>query len=393
MSNLNANKNPDNENEEEKIHRGMEDLIVDTTSISHVDGSNGRLFYRGINIAELVAHATFEETAWLLLCGKLPSKNQLDAFQWGLSSMSRTQEKILRIIKEFPQNSSPLLILQTGLASLASMDVMDDYLEEENHLEKIMRIIAQTPVILCAAYRHHLGASILEPRNDLNFVDNFLYMLCGKIPSKLQSRCMEIALIIQMDHGFNSSTFTVRTVASTLANFYSSVSAAAGALSGPLHGGASELVIEMLKDARASGNIKEFVRNLLNSGGKIMGMGHRVYKVTDPRALIFRDLLEQLTPKNEVDSDLQVLTTIEQEARKYFDEKMLPVYSNVDFWSGSVYRQLGVLPILYPAIFAVARIVGWGAHILELRQNNKLYRPKSLYVGELNTPYIPIGER
>lgn len=378
---------------EEDIHRGMEDIVVDTTSVSLVDGVNGQLYYRGINVAELVAHATFEETAWLLLYGKLPSKNQLDAFQWGLSSMSKMQEKILRIIEEFPQNSSPLLILQTGLASLACIDTIDDYLEEENHLEKVMRIIAQTPVIIAASYRHHLGVSVLEPRNDLNFVDNFIYMLCGKIPSKLQSRCMEVALIIQMDHGFNSSTFTVRTVASTLANFYSSVSAAVGALSGPLHGGASELVIQMLQEVRVSGDVKKYVHDLLQSGGKIMGMGHRVYKTVDPRAEIFKDLLEKLTPKNEVNSDLQRLSQIEQEARKYFDEKMLPVYTNVDFWSGSVYRRLGVLPIVYPAIFAVARMVGWCAHILELRQNNILYRPKSHYIGELSVPYVPIEKR
>ncbi len=351
------------------------------------------LFYRGINIAELAAHASFEETAWLLLCKKLPTKNQLEAFQWGLTSMNRTQEKILRIIEEFPQNSSLLSVLQTGLASLASIDVIDDYLEGEDNLEKAIRIITQAPVIISAAYRHHLGVPILESRNDLNYIDNFIYMLCGKIPSKLQSRCMEVALIIQMDHGFNSSTFTVRTVASTLANFYASVSAAVGALSGPLHGGASELVSEMLQDARASGNVKKFVRDILDSGGKIMGMGHRVYKTLDPRAVIFKDLLEQLTPKNTKESDLEILSIIEEEAKMYFKEKMLPVYTNVDFWSGAVYRRLGVLPILYPAIFAVARMVGWCAHILELRENNKLYRPKSLYIGELGVPYVPIGER
>ncbi|MES2614692.1 MAG: citrate/2-methylcitrate synthase [Bdellovibrionota bacterium] len=380
-------------NLEEEIHRGMEDLIVDTTSVSFVDGVEGQLFYRGINIAELVAHATFEETTWLLLCGKLPTENQLEAFRWGLSTMSKTQEKILRIIEEFPHGSSPLLILQTGLASLGCIDIIDDYFEAENHFEKVMRIIAQAPFILSAAYRHHLGVSVLEPRNDLNFVDNFIYMLCGKIPSKLKSRCLEIALIIQMDHGFNSSTFTVRTVASTLANFYAAVSAGVGALSGPLHGGASELVMEMLQDARESGNVKKFVRDLLRSGDKLMGMGHRVYKTTDPRATIFKDLLEQLTPKNEEGSDLEILSMIEQEAKKYFDEKMLPVCTNVDFWSGSVYKRLGILPILYPAIFAVARMVGWCAHILELRQNNILYRPKSLYVGEVNMPYVPIKLR
>lgn len=378
---------------EKKISRGMEDLVVDTTSVSLVDGPNGRLFYRGINIAELAAHATYEETAWLLLCGKLPNQKQLEAFRWGLGTMSKTHEKILRIIKEFPQNSSPLFVLQTGLAALACIDVIDDYFEGENHLEKVMRIISQATVIVSAAYRHNLGMNVLEARPELGFIDNFIYMLRGKIPTKMQSRCMEVALILQMEHGFNSSTFTVRTVASTKANFYASISAAVGALSGPLHGGASELVIDMLNQARTHGNIKEFVRNLLESGGKIMGMGHRVYKTVDPRAVIFKDLLEKLTPPNKKNTDLEILSQIELEARAYFAEKMLPIYTNVDFWSGSMYRGLGVLPILYPSLFAISRIVGWCAHILELRQNNKLYRPKSLYIGKQNVPYVPITNR
>ncbi len=378
---------------EDETYRTQANNIIDTTSVSYVDGINGRLFYRGINIAELVTHASFEETAWLLISSKLPTKEQLETFQWGLRSMTRTQEKVLRIIEEFPRDSSPLLMLQTGLSAFSCTDIMDDFIEEENHLEKIMRIIAQTPVILSAAYRHNLGVSILDPRNDLSYVENFMYMLTGKIPSKMQARCMEIALITQMEHGFNSSTFTVRTVTSTLANFFSAVSAAVGALSGPLHGGASELAIDMIQNAKESGDIKKFVYNLLSSGGKIMGMGHRVYKTVDPRALIFKDLLDKLTPKNETNHDMLILLEIEKEARKYFDEKMLPVHTNVDFWSGSVYRRLGLLPILYPSIFAVARMVGWCAHILEVRQNNKFYRPRSHYVGGLNVPFIPIEKR
>lgn len=371
----------------------MQDMIADTTGISWVDGVNGRLFYRGINIAELAAHASFEETAWLLLTGKLPTKSRLDGFQWGLSNMSHSQEKVIRIIEEFPQYSNPLLVLQTGLSSLACIDREDEYLEEENHIEKVMRVIAQTPVILSAAYRHYLGVPLLEPRSDLTFVENFIYMLFGKIPSKNQSRCMEIALIIQMDHGFNPSTFTVRAVASTFSNFYSATSAAVGALSGVLHGGASELTLEMLKKAKLSGNVAKYTTDLLNSGGKIMGMGHRVYKTLDPRAVIFKDLLTQLTPKDEKDSDLKILSEIEAVARKYFKEKMLPVHVNVDFWSGAVYKKLGIHPVLYSAIFAAARMVGWCAHILELRQNNKVYSPNSKYIGDINVPYIPIEQR
>lgn len=371
----------------------MQDMIVDTTSISWVDGTNGRLFYRGINIAELSAHASFEETAWLLLSGKLPTKSRLDGFQWGLANMAHSQEKVVRIIEEFPQHSNPLLVLQTGLASLACIDRNEEYLEEENHIEKVMRVIAQTPVILSAAYRHYLGVPLLEPRSDLTFVENFIYMLFGKIPTKNQSRCMEIALIIQMDHGFTPSTFTARAVASTLTNFYSATSAAVGALSGVLHGGASELAVEMLKKAKNSGDVGKFTKDLLHSGGKIMGMGHRVYKTLDPRAVIFKDLLSQLTSKDEKDSDLKLLTEIEEEARKYFQEKMLPVHVNVDFWSGAVYKKLGIHPVLYSAIFAAARMVGWCAHILELRQNNKIYSPDSQYIGDINIPYIPIEQR
>ncbi|KAB8030913.1 citrate/2-methylcitrate synthase [Fluviispira multicolorata] len=377
----------------DEFKRGMQDIIVDTTSVSFVDGVNGRLFYRGINIAELAAHATFEETAWLLLSGKLPTKSKLEGFQWGLRNMSRTQEKVLRIIEEMPQHSHPLFVLQTGLSALACIDRSEEYLEEDNYIENVMRIIAQSPVILSAAYRHYLGVPLLEPRSDLSFVENFIYMLFGKIPTKNQTRCMEIALIIQMDHGFNSSTFTARAVASTLTNFYSATSAAVGALSGSLHGGASELVVEMLKNAKNSNDIEKYTRDLLHSGAKIMGMGHRVYKTIDPRAIIFRDLLTQLTSKDEKESDLKLLTRIEIEARKYFEEKMMPVFANVDFWSGAVYKKLGIHPILYPAIFAAARMVGWCAHILELRQNNKLYRPTSHYIGEVNIPYIPLEQR
>lgn len=375
------------------IKRGMDDLVVDTTSISWVDGVNGALYYRGLNIAELAAHATFEETAYLLLCGALPNSKQLAAFTWKLRQLSHTPEKIMRIIQELPQTTRPLAALQTALAALACTDPGQRYAEDESLLEKSMRIIAQTPVILAAAYRHHRDAPILSSRTDLNHAENFMYMLGGKVPTKRQARCMEIALILQMDHGFNSSTFTARAVASTLTNMYAATSAAVGALSGPLHGGASEQVMEMLKDVRASGDPAAYVLSLLENGGKIMGMGHRVYKAVDPRARIFEDALQQLTAENEKGSDIQMLRNIEFVARAFFEKKGLPLFVNVDFWSGAVYSKLGIHPILYPAIFAASRIAGWTAHILELRQNNRLYRPKSLYVGEINVPYVPLDQR
>lgn len=372
--------------------RGMENLVVDSTSISWVDGQNGRLCYRGINIAELAAHSSFEEVAYLLLVGRLPRKAELAAFTWRLHKFSQTPEKVLRIIKELPRSATPLSILQLSLAALSSLDPQRR-LEEESPLEKAMRIVAQTPVILAAAYRHHLGVPMVAPRSDLTHAENFYYMLSGVIPSKRLARVLELALIIQMDHGFNSSTFVARAVASTLTNMYAATSAAVGALSGPLHGGASEKVVEMLQEASAASDPAKYVRELLETGNRLMGMGHRVYKTTDPRALLFEDILKSLTPADEENADYTLLKKIEQEARNFFDEQGRPIFVNVDFWSGAVYKKLNIYPILYPAIFAAARIVGWTAHILELRQNNRLYRPKSQYTGPLNVPYVAVEER
>ena len=205
---------------------------------------------------------------------------------------------------------------------------------------------------------------------------------------------MEVALIIQADHGFNSSTFTARAVASTLANIYAATSAAVGALGGPLHGGASESVMQMLKDAKASGDPVHYYISLADAGIKIMGMGHRVYKSTDPRAKIFEDILEKLTPDSpSAKSEMELLRSIEHAMRDYFAAKGKAVFVNVDFWSGAVYSSLGIQPILFPGIFAAARMAGWCAHIIELRQNNRLYRPKSLYTGLLNVAYVPLEKR
>ena len=372
----------------------MDDLVVDTTAISLVDGEGGNLYYRGISIGELAAHASFEETAYLLLCGTLPTASQLEAFTWKLRALAFTPEKVLRILQELPRTTQPLAALQTALAALSCVDPGERYSKEESLLEKAMRIVAQTPVLLGAAYRHHRGVPIVAPRNDLNHAENFMYMLTGRIPSKRQARVMELALILQMDHGFNSSTFTARAVASTLTNMYAATSAAVGALSGPLHGGASEAVVDMLEEAESSGDVEAYTIGLLASGGKIMGMGHRVYRNIDPRARIFENMLHDIsTEEEEADNDLQALKRIESVATKYFADRGKPIFVNVDFWSGAVYRKLGIQKILYPAIFAAARIAGWTAHILELRQDNRLYRPKSKYIGDFDVPYVPLEER
>jgi citrate synthase len=379
--------------QDQVIRRGMDELVVDTTSVSWVDGQQGRLYYRGYRIEDLAKSASFEEVAYLLLCGELPTAQQLQRLSWKLRQLSHTPEKTIRILQELPRDTPPLAALQTALAALGCTDPKPKYSEEETLLGLALRIIAQTPIILAASYRLHQGATILSARDDLSHAQNFLYMLSGRVPDDESARAMEIALILQMDHGFNSSTFTARAVASTLTNMYAATSAAVGALSGPLHGGASEEVVQMLAEIEEWGDPKSYLDNLFASGGKVMGMGHRVYKQTDPRAVVFEQLLAQLNRNEANQKDISTLRYVSARAREHFEARKQPIHVNVDFWSGAVYKRLGIQPILFPAIFAAARIVGWCAHIIELRQNNRLYRPLSNYTGPIDLKFVPIGER
>ena len=371
-------------------------MVADTTEVSWVDGNNGRLYFRGINIAELAAQATFEETSYLLIYGSLPTPQQLHHFERHMRVHASAPEQALRILKELPKGTQPLAALQTVLAALGAIETWKKSNEHDDLIDKGIRIIGQTAVIVSAAYRHSLGLALVEPRPDLNHAENFLYMLTGVVPGKKIARIMEIALIIQADHGFNPSTFVARAVASTLTNIYASTSAAVGALSGPLHGGASEKVVEMLCEAAEAADLDTYIQSLLLSGEKLMGMGHRVYKNFDPRALIFKDLLAKLIEDpthKDMKRDWQNLQKIEAISANYFKKIGKPVFINVDFYSGALYKALGISPLLYPAIFATARTVGWVAHIVELRQNNRLYRPISHYTGKIDVPFIPLEER
>lgn len=373
--------------------RGLDNLVIDKTLISWIDGPNGKLYYRGIDLIELVTHSTFEETAYLLLCGKLPSESQLTSFAWKIRQMMHTQEKVLRIIQELPPNADLLFALQTSLAALACIESSHRDSEHEGLFETAMRIVAQTPVIIAAAYRHTLGTSIISPRSDLSFSENFLYMLTGKIPSKHYARCMEVILLLQMDNGFTSSTFAARAVASTLTNMYASTSAAVAALSGPLVGASCLAAHDMLCEFRTGIDCQKWIREHLQRGFRVAGLGHRVYQSSDPRANILENLLENLTSKNEKNSSLSILRKALSEARAWHHERGEITFPNVDYWAGAVYEKLNLLPVVYPAIIAASRAVGWTAHIMELRADNCLYRPRSLYTGPVNVPYVPLSQR
>lgn len=389
-------KNIGDENSERPNPRGLDKIVADWTRISFVDGAKGSLTYRGINIAELAAESTFEECAYLLLSGRLPTTEQLQAFCWKLRHLSPPADKLLRIVKELPPMASPLSVLQVALASLSCMELGDRLSPEETLFENAMRIIAQTPAIIAAAHRHERRMPLISPLSTLNHAENFFYMLTGQIPSKKTSQFLEIALIAQMDHGFNPSTFAARTVASTLSDIFAATSAAVGSLAGPLHGGASSRVVEMVlacKEAGGKSAARDFVQDLLNRGQRVMGMGHRIYVKTDPRARILEDVVFRMSSREDVQADYELLKAIESAAHEAFKERGVQFCTNIDFWTGTLYRHLGLEKSLYPAIFAAARVVGWCAHILELRQANRLYRPQSEYRGLSNVAYVPIEER
>jgi citrate synthase len=248
-------------------------------------------------------------------------------------------------------------------------------------------------VIIAAAYRHTQGTSIIAPRNDLSYSENFLYMLTGRIPSKHQARCMEVALLLQMDNGFTSSTFAARAVASTMTNMYAATSAAVAALSGPLVGASCQSAHDMLCEFRSGYDCRTWIRERLERGHLIAGLGHRVYQFSDPRANVLESVLDNLTPKNEKSSALHLMREALDEAKSWYASRGETTFPNVDYWAGAVYEKLGLQPIVYPAIIAASRSVGWAAHIMELRSDNCLYRPRSLYTGPVNVPYVPMAQR
>jgi len=375
----------------EPITRGMDAMIIDTTSVGWIDGLAGRLFYRGIDVVELISHSHFEETAFLLMVGSLPTQTHLKAFCWKMHQMAYVNDKTLRILQELPTESNPLLMYQTALAALAAMEsgVLNDAVQ--NIFDASMRITAQTPVILAASYRHVLGKPFVSPRTDLSHVENFLYMLTGSIPSKHKARCLELTMIVLMENGFTSSTFVSRATASTMANLYASLCAGVGALSGSLVGGTCLEVYEMVQSAKKAPSFEDWHQKRVEEKKPFVGLGHRVYETQDPRALIVEDLLKQLLPKSK--PSVQKTYTILQKIKDIALQENEKNFPTVDYWATALYEALEIESFMFPAMTAFARVVGWCAHILELRQDNCLYRPRSLYTGTIDQPYIPLSQR
>lgn len=374
---------------------GLAGIPVAESSVSFVDGKLGRLEYRGIDIEELAEKSSFEETAYLLLYGHLPKAEELSAFDAELKRHRRIKFRIRDMMKCFPESAHPMDSLQ---ATVAALGMFYPYpknnaggLDADTINQVCINLIAKMPTLVAAHARMRHGDDPISPRDDLSHAANFFYMLTGEVPFALTERIMDVALIVHAEHTMNASTFSALVTASTEADPYSSISAAIGTLSGPLHGGANEDVLYMLDEIGTVDRVEPYLNTRLANREKIAGLGHRIYKTKDPRATLLQKLYVQLTEKIGSDPTYEIAREVEELSRSTLGAK--GVCSNVDFYSGIVYRKLGIPTDLFTPVFAVSRVVGWLAHWKEQLSNNRIYRPSQIYRGVHGQPYIPIDER
>ena len=367
--------------------KGLEGVVAAETRISDVDGRQGRLFYAGYDIADLAAHATFEETIHLLHHLELPTAAQLEKTVATLRSESTLDPLLVELIASLAERTGPMTTLRTAVSAAAALDPDDDDSAEAN-LRKAYRLMAKTPQIIATYQRLRTGGDAIEPRDDLGVAANFLYALTGKQPDPQVARDFDVVLVLYADHTLNASTFAGRVAAATLADMYAATTAAVATLQGPLHGGAIEAVREMLEEIGAPDRAPGWVRDHLAAKRKVMGFGHRVYKTWDPRATVLREIAERLGRQF---GDTRWFETSVRVQESVMEAKIL--YPNVDFYTASVYSALGLPPDLYTPLFAAARMAGWTAHIREQYADNRLIRPDSEYVGPDPRPWKPLEDR
>jgi len=380
----------------EKIYPGLEGVNIGKTRLSFVDGKQGKLYYCGYMIEDLAENCEFEEVAYLLLHGELPGRKQLDAFRAALLEERYLDPHLKSIITLTPRDGHPMAVLQALVAQLAmhDKDIADRSIEAKRR--KAIRIIAKLPLVVTYFEHVRCGSRTIEPRLDLGHAANYLYQLTGKQPSEDAAKAFDTALILHMDHGCNNSTFTCRVVSSTEADLYSAVVAAIGSLSGPLHGGANERVIHMLESIEELDEVEPFIEAKIQRKEKIMGFGHRVYKVMDPRAKILRKLIGGFVVDDpEMDKCLKKANLFYKVAEERFQAKgKMDIWPNVDFFSGVLYKALGLPRDFFTPVFAISRVVGWLAHHFEQMEDNRIYRPRFVYDGrELGRKFPAMGER
>ncbi|MGG1312098.1 citrate synthase [Cohnella laeviribosi] len=366
--------------------KGLEGIVAATSSISSI--VDGVLTYRGINIDELAEKATFEEVAYLLWHGKLPTRKELDELIAQLGEYAAVSPEVIAGLRLYPKNANSMAALRTVVSSLALYDEEAQDMSREANLRKAVKLQAQLPTVVAAFARIRQGLEPVAPKKGVGVAHNFLYMLTGEEPDPVAVKALDKALVLHADHELNASTFASRVTVATLSDIYSGVTSAIGTLKGPLHGGANEAVMVMLDEIKTLDNVEPYIQNKLNNKEKIMGFGHRVYKNGDPRAKHLQQMSRQLSELKGDSTLYEISVKIEELVT---GQKGLK--PNVDFYSASCYTLLGIPRDLFTPIFAISRVSGWTAHILEQLDDNRLIRPRAEYVGPVGQHYVPIEQR
>jgi len=381
----------------DELQKGLEGVLVAESEMSDIDGEAGRLVYRGYDIEDLARETTYEEVLYLLWNGDLPDSDELADFADAMAAERAVEDRVFDTLAALGEaGESPMAALRTGVSMLSTSEPEVDADPEDLDAarRKGRRIVAKIPTVLAAYDRIRRGEDPVEPREDLGYAANFLYMLTGTEPDDVAAETFDMALILHADHGLNASTFTAMVIGSTLADLYSAVTGGIGALSGPLHGGANQDVIETLLELDESDlSAQEWIEKQVAEDARIPGWGHRVYKTKDPRAKILEAKLADLSEADGDDTMLEYTSTIENylvEEQNLIEKGIAP---NVDFYSGAVYHKLGIAADTYTPIFAMSRAGGWIGHVLEYQAENRLIRPRGRYTGPSDREILPIDER
>ena len=368
--------------------KGLEGIVAAETRLSDVRGDEGVLIYAGYNINELAGKISFEEVVHLLHENRLPNGPELQALKKSLAANRALPGRMMDILQALPRETPPMHAVRTGISALGCFDAEADNTDMEGQKRKALRLIAQIPVITAAFHRLRCGKAVLESDSSLGEAANFLYLLDGEKPSREKEETMDLCYVLHADHGMNASTFSARVTIATLSDMYSAITTAIGTLKGPLHGGANEGVIKMLKEIGSLDKVDAYVENALANKQKIMGIGHRVYKTLDPRAPHLRQMAQKLSSKI---GEAKWIEMSDRIAALMYERKHLN--ANVDFYSATVYYSLGVPTDLFTPIFAIARTAGWTAHVLEQLADNRLIRPQSQYTGVVGLTVTPLDQR
>jgi citrate synthase len=373
------------------IKPGLDGVPVAESAVSYIDGRRAQLEYRGIAVETLAEESCFEETAWLLIKGQLPRQKELADFDHELRHHRRLKYKLIDLIKCLPETGHPMGALQAAVAAMGMFYPARDVSNAKSNWESAVRLIAKLPTIVAAFHRLRHGDEAIQPRDDLDHAANFYYMLFEREPSPAVRKVIDACLVLHAEHTMNASTFSGRVTGSTLAEPYAVISSAIGTLTGPLHGGANEEVLDMLAEVGSVANARPWLEGAIAGKKKIMGFGHRVYKVKDPRATVLQKLAEYVFSESGRPENYEIAVEMDRVAAGILGPK--GIYPNVDFYSGIVYQSLGIPKDLFTPIFAISRVAGWLAHWFEQLKNNRIYRPEQVYVGQRDAAYVALEKR